>query len=174
MTPDEQLEFQQLKERVNQLEDINSRRAMFAESNLVTAKCVTDPDIAVARIEKIESTIEKTVEYIDGFNVRVRRLEEDVNLLQPNNCIPKYSETPNYVLGGWIPVSNAMPVVSKYPFVLVSTKDDGKTKLVVKVLDSTWLNNLKYSENMDCGVVAWMPLPEPYDPHLITPIDSDI
>lgn len=60
---------------------------------------------------------------------------------------------------GWIPCSEKMPCY--YDNVLVCTKNGGRTIAHIKHTPIEWVD--MYANKID-GVIAWMPLPEPFKP----------
>ena len=71
----------------------------------------------------------------------------------------------NNLHGGWIPVSERLPEVNEYVGSVCRhylIQDEFGDMHVAHLCDRGWVPTCVLLE-LDCDVVAWMPLPEPYE-----------
>lgn len=141
------------EEAINQLQDAKDGYQEYLSAETI--------DMAIKALEQepCEDTITGIIEYINERGGR--------NLFKDDSeydCIIDYIEAlpPVQPVGGWIPVSERLPEKGGDYLVTIEWKGNYSGDVYTETNMAVYREKEK---EWDCaGVIAWMPLPNPYEP----------
>ena len=90
-------------------------------------------------------------EYLDGIQTAVRRISGVIN------------DAPT--VNRWIPVSERLPEIGYNVFVTRQTENNTRYVRIASRQDDCWMDSTdKYGKPNPHQVIAWMPMPDAYEP----------